>query len=63
MSIETKEQLTTGQKQTLQRHLVRLDENMNPTDKCLCGHIWDKLHPKAAGQLCEECLEVLENER
>jgi len=53
---ETKQEI---QKQiAAMRHIVRLDENGQPLDVCLCGHIWDQLHVKPNGTICEECVRI-----
>lgn len=47
----------TGRK--LVRHIVKLDKEGTPTDHCLCGHLWDQVHVKQNGEICQECVDEL----
>lgn len=52
---------TSGTGTPLLRHIVELDAQGNPTDKCLCGHLWDRVFLKQdpdAG-ICQECVDEL----
>jgi len=56
---ETQVETTTTKRNARKRHIVELDKDGKPTDKCLCGYLWDRVfvtHDPAAG-VCEECLE------
>lgn len=39
----------------LQQHIVELDKNGQPSDKCLCGYIWDRVFLKPEADICQEC--------
>jgi len=61
MEIETKPEVVTDKPVGMLRHIVELDAQGNPTDKCLCGHIWDRVflrHDPSVG-ICQECVDEL----
>lgn len=41
------------------RHIVELNADGTPKDKCLCGHIWDRVFI-TDGPLCDECRKIAE---
>jgi len=43
----------------LQRHIVELDDDLNPSDLCLCGHIWDRVFLKHGESICQDCVDEL----
>ena len=43
----------------LLRHIVKLDENGEPLDQYLCGHIWDKVFLKHGESICQDCVDEL----
>ena len=49
----------TGSKNANQRHYVEIDREGKPTDKCLCGHLWDRLHVQHNGEICQKCVDEL----
>jgi len=55
MTLKTKDTATpsTTAKKLL-KHIVEL-KNGQPTDKCLCGYIWDRVFLPLDGELCQEC--------
>ena len=56
---ETVPSTTTGKKNANLRHYVKLDEDGAPMDEALCGYIWDRLHVKHNGNICQECVDEL----
>ena len=56
---DTKTEETTGTRRTLVRHIVELDEHGKPTDKCLCGHLWDVFPIPHGGEICQKCVDEL----
>ncbi|MDC3379483.1 hypothetical protein OAX78_04295 [Planctomycetota bacterium] len=49
----------TGNKIGNLRHYVELDKAGKPTDQCLCGHLWDRLHVRHNGDICQPCVDEL----
>lgn len=41
------------------RHIVELDAQGQPTDKCLCGYLWDQVFVSHNGEICQECIDEL----
>lgn len=58
IATETETEQQTTREPALLRHIVELDEDGQPADKCLCGHLWDRVFVNA-GPVCEECLKEL----
>lgn len=42
------------------RHLVERQPDGSFADRALCGYLWDRLHVRPQGELCEECREEAE---
>jgi len=49
---------STGQGQALKRHIVKLDAEGQPSDACLCGHIWDRVFLPHGEEICQECVDI-----
>lgn len=57
------EKLEGGKTNDRLRHYVELDARGRPTDKTLCGYLWDQLHVPHNGTICMECVEELRRRR
>jgi len=54
----TRAEPSTGSTNTLLRHLVLLDPvTGEPSDRCLCGHIWDAVFIAHGEEICQKCVE------
>ena len=61
IELETKPTVESTSKTTRLRHILELDKDKKPTDKCLCGYVWDIFpvkHDPNSG-ICDECIAEL----
>lgn len=50
---------TSGNGNKLMRHIVALNpETGEPSDTCLCGHVWDKVFLAHGDEICQVCVEL-----
>jgi len=55
---ETKPTTGGGSGVTNLRHYVKLDDKGQPADEALCGYVWDRLHVKHNGEICQACVDI-----
>jgi hypothetical protein len=60
MEAEPEQATGNGNTTIRPRHIVALDETGAPSDKCLCGYVWDRFNPPHNGFICQECVDALE---
>ena len=59
LDTKTQQDTTQSQDRKGQTHYVELDSKSQPTDKCLCGYIWDRVFISHNGEICQECVDEL----